>query len=183
MLAQKHALVGGVDGDCVVTDPRLVHIVEKTLDVLVDGRDAVQVVLEILLLGRANAIVATHARDIQVARGVIALLPIAHAFGELEHGGTDCKRPCAAVALVLEERGWLRYLDAVEKRLVSRRVFPQPVWGFVVAHEKEGSVRVSILEPFQREVCDHVGGVSFVLLPPCLLFCHTLPFSLSRGLK
>jgi hypothetical protein len=34
----------------------------------------------------------------------------------LEHGGTDCKRPCAAVALVLEERGWLRYLDAVEKR-------------------------------------------------------------------
>ena len=53
-----------------MTDPRLVHIVEKTLDVLVDGRDAAQVVLEILLLGRANAIVATHARDIQVARGV-----------------------------------------------------------------------------------------------------------------
>ncbi len=177
VLAEVPALVGAVDDEGVFCQACLVEIIQHASDVVVDRRDAAEVVLDVALIFPINQVVALEVGITKrlVFRLICGLpggeLFVGHALGCVEFevvivevfgDGHFLHARCGASAIVVIEKrvGRGDGLIVVEGEVVGAWS-PGAVRCFVLEHEDEGFVFIAfVVEPIQCEVCDDVGGVA-----------------------
>ena len=183
VIAEIEALVGVVDDDGVLGEAGLVEIVEHAAEVLVDGSDAAEVVLDVALVAPADEILAGEVRlaesgvlrlvggvpDLELFGGEVARgLQLRVRFGEVVRQSHLLHPACAGASLpVVEERRRLGQVDVVEVVEVLRPRLPVAVRRLVLEHQHEGPVGVALFpQPLQGQIGEDVGGVADHLLGP-----------------
>ena len=154
MIAEEEALVGVVDDDGVVGEALLVEVVEHAADVVIDGLDAAEVVLDVDLVSPfAEGVAGEAGGRVHLEIGFGVVLADAHAGA---FGGAG-----ASFVFVVEVVGF-GDLDVFEQLAVLGRGGPFAVRRLVMAHEEEWLRFVTALQPVQAEVADEVGTVALV---------------------
>ena len=162
MIAEEEALIGVVDDDGVVGDFVFVEVIEDAADVVIDGLNAAEIILDVDLIGPfAQGVAFQAGRGIHLEIRFGAVLADAHA-GALGGAG-------AAFVLVVEVIG-LGDFDVFEEVLVLGGGRPFAVGRLVVAHQEKGLVAVALLQPVEGEVTDKVGAVAGVFLAGAVHF-------------
>ena len=154
VLAEVEPLVGRVDHDRILREALGVEVVQHAFEVVVDGRHAAKVALDVDLVALLDACLARQPLGLSAVRGVTHADLLRDAFDRL-----------AAVAVIVEQRRRFGDVGVLVHLGVLLVVLEHVVRGFVVVHEAERLVLRPLFEKLQRHVGDDVGDVALVLAP------------------
>ncbi len=150
VIAEKEAVVRGVDDDGVLGEIVPVEPIKQTPDVVIHRGDHAQVVFDEPLIFPLLDLLFAEA-GWRVALGVC--------FGQILHRhGLFAGGPAASAIVVVEGRGQ-RQILLVHLRVLFVRD-PRSMWGFLVKHQAERPGLVSFLHPVDGHIGDDVGGVA-----------------------
>ena len=151
MVAKEEALVAGVDHDGVIGQATLVEIIEHPGDVLVEGSDAAQVLLDVALISPGQLLVLRQTGRDQALE--VCFVQVIHAHSRLDRGRRSAH-------VVVAQRGRLRDEAVVIEGLMPLGRLPGAVRRLVMNHRQERPIGVGGDDPLEREVGDEVGRVS-----------------------
>src|SRR5271157_138197 len=188
MVSEEKALVTGIHDDGVVQDAKVFEARQQSPDVIIDGSDHAQVILQISLIEPVLALLERVEPDdfsrrflsqwivgfelvrIEIAwiRNVEALVQArADVRDHLDIAGIEITVDahagillCLRRRIIIVERGWSREVNILEHRRVLLVHEPRSMWRLVMTHEKERFLLVTLFEPIHREIRDQVGHVA-----------------------
>jgi len=159
VIAEEETLIRRVDDDRVLGQAGGIEVVEQPADVVVDGGDTTQVVLDVTLVVPAGPLddgIVTHqgGRDFRLHVNGTEVIDDPH---------RRCSGRVGAGGVVVEQGVRFGDVDVAVHVRVRGVGLPRTVRRLVVDEEAERLVVIERAEPIEREVGDDVGGVAGVV--------------------